>query len=178
MSTCHLIGNGSSKTLYQYENGDHTYLCNMPTPHLNSLGTFVRDRAVANLYLDGTFSAGQIFCDESVASYLKMGGYGGRVLPYLPQGANVGIQAVQYLANHYQTIELWGFDSLCSGSLESEMGDHILFCPDDEHDIQAWAVGWHRDVLNQFPNNEFILNKPSLQGFEKIYLKEMLKIRH
>jgi len=178
MSTCHLIGNGSSKSLYEYKNGDNTFMCNMPDPHINTLGVFVRDRAVANLYIDGTFSAGKIFCDESVASYLKMGGYRGHVSPYLSQGANIGIQAIQYLAVHYNTVELWGFDSLYSGSLQSEMSKYLPFSPEDEHDIESWASGWHRDVLKQFPDNVFILNKPSLQGFEKIYLKEMLNLQH
>ena len=74
------------------------------------------------------------------------------------------------------TVELWGFDSLYSGSLESEMGEsHCPSCQMMSMTFKLGPVGWHRDVLKQFPNNEFILNKPSLQGFEKIYLKEMLK---
>jgi len=165
-SIAHLIGNGPSRANFvETPAGEDAYGCNLSSFELKLSATFVGDSVVFDRIIkDRLVLPWPIICAETIRKYEKRLPAGNRIVDEMPgrpnPGESTGHCAFKWLIDHgYTTINLWGFDSLTTGSGASDSHTKIPEGGFSPRNVVIWSDLW-RNVFSQAENRgvEIVLN--------------------
>lgn len=124
IAVTHIIGNGASNSLFEHT-GENTIACNLPQHKHKYNSLSIIDSIVVRKMRELKYTPKvPVYCTEKVKELAQKLNIEGDWLPVyelLPK-SNSGHHAVMYSAQHtQQAIHLWGFDSMWSNDLQSQV---------------------------------------------------------
>lgn len=172
----HVIGNGSSATLFRPEDPGIKLTCNLPPFPVNATATCIVDYKMMLAIADGSLTVPgdwvlgfrpKDFCHKNPGFYMKHAGQIKEWYTHLPKYApnyrdfNCGHMATHYAATKYNPdkIYMYGFDSIFDFDLRS-CSDFYLFSNRDRGTTHRLTENWRNiwpSLFAEFPNTEFVL---------------------
>lgn len=84
---------------------------------------------------------------------------------------NSGQAAVLWASGAYQTVYLWGFDSMISGVTDSTMDSRVMRTRSLQLD-RRWDTYWI-DIFSKYPNNQYLVCGKGTNVLKKDYGKNV-----
>ena len=161
-----LVGNGSSNRFYDKDNNDYTIVCNVPQHGIKHQGMSIIDGEVLVWMKKHNYHPTvPVYCTSTVKSIAQGKNIGGDWHPVYERKNryNAGLHAAEYLTRFSKQIHLWGFDSMWSTDITSQMDNLVPRArPRPLH--EWWRPLWE-DVFNA-TECEFIIHLPQGESCE------------
>lgn len=155
-----VIGNGASNSLYT-PTGDYTIACNVPTHNIpyNAL-SIIDNQPITWMKNNNWRPRTPVFCLPATRDYARKQNIEGDWLAVYErvERSNAGIYAVEYSTRHSSEIHLWGFDSLFSQDLTSQM-DNLVPRPSRGPLNKWWRPHW-QELFKKYNEIEFVIHIP------------------
>lgn len=160
-----LIGNGPSNSLYTSD-GSYNIVCNIPQHGIKHQGISIIDGEVlAWMKKHNYHPTVPVYCTQTIKSMAQSKNIGGEWLPVYERKNryNAGLHAAEYLTRFSKQIHLWGFDSMWSTDITSQMDTLIERArPRPLH--EWWRPLWN-DIFNK-TECEFVIHLPNGESCE------------
>lgn len=162
-----IIGNGASNRFYK-RTGDYVISCNVPNHRFayNAL-SIIDNQPITWMKNNNWNPRVPVFCLETTKNYAQKQHRMGDWLPVYEKKEryNAGLYAVEYSTRHSYEIHLWGFDSLFSDDLTSQM-DALVPRTSRPNLNRWWRPHWQQ-LFEQHTNIQFVIHIPKGETCEK-----------
>lgn len=157
--TTDIIGNGNSNRFYTSNSGN-VIACNIPQhSHKYNTLSIIDTQPLVWMKKNHRVPRVPIYCTKEIKEYALKNNISGDWFPVYEKQSrwNSGIHAANHCAQHSKEIHLWGFDSMFSNDLSSQM-DNLV--PRNRPPLNKW---WHpiwKTVFDAHANVKFVLHCP------------------
>jgi|TARA_R110000772_G_scaffold154047_2_gene265012 hypothetical protein len=161
-----LVGNGSSNRFYDKGNNDYTIVCNVPQHGIKHQGMSIIDGEVLVWMKKHNYHPTvPVYCTSTIKSIAQGKNIGGDWHPVYERKNryNAGLHAAEYLTRFSETIHLWGFDSLWSTDITSQM-DNLIERVRKRPLQDWWRPQW--DTMFNSYDCEFVIHLPTGESCE------------
>ena len=161
-----LVGNGSSNRFYDKGNNDYTIVCNVPQHGIKHQGMSIIDGEVLVWMKKHNYHPTvPVYCTSTIKSIAQGKNIGGDWHPVYERKNryNAGLHAAEYLTRFSKTIHLWGFDSLWSTDITSQM-DNLIERVRKRPLQDWWRPQW--DTMFNSYDCEFVIHLPTGESCE------------
>ena len=170
-----IIGNGSSNILYK-RTGFTVVACNVPqhTYEYDYL-SIIDDKPIVWMSQNDYTPLCPVLCLEKNIRTVENKSVKGdwRAVYTYREKWNSGLHAAQHFAPNFDQVNLWGFDSLYSEDLSSQM-DSVVPRRHRPQLNKWWRPAW-TEIIEANPKTEFVIHIP--QGEHCAISKENVTIR-
>jgi hypothetical protein len=160
-----LIGNGSSNTLYNSDN-NYNFVCNVPQHGIKHQGMSIVDAQVLVWMKKNSYNPKvPVYCTQKIKEQALSKNIGGDWIAVYETKAryNAGLYATEYLTRFSKEIHLWGFDSLWSTDVTSQM-DNLVTRLRRPPLHEWWRPHWE-NIFNTY-ECEFVIHLPQGESCE------------
>jgi hypothetical protein len=156
-----IIGNGASNSLYT-PSSLNVIACNVPQHghRYNSL-SIIDNLPITWMKNNSYTPMVPVYCTQAVKDYAKKSNINGDWFAVYERTSrwNSGVHAADYAAKHSKEIHLWGFDSMYSDDLTSQM-DELVPRPGRPPLNKHWHPIW-QEVFKLRKDVKFVLHCPT-----------------
>ena len=162
MGTAHVIGNGESNSLYTPQSGT-IMVCNIPKHnHPFDLYSIIDTRVIQYLMKEKLELLDKpVWGTQVVKDFAKKNKIKGEFLHVYENihRYNSGHHAVFWLSKKYNEIHIWGFDSMWSDDLLSQMDDRVKR-PKRPPLNKQWRPHWN-NLFKKYPLVKYYIHQPT-----------------
>lgn len=161
-----IIGNGSSNKNY-VSHCEYVFACNIPQHgHAYNSLSIIDNQPINWMKNHAWRPSVPVFCTPSVKEYARKKCIEGDFMPvYVPRERyNAGLHCARHCAKLTSELHLWGFDSLWSKDLTSDMD--LLVPRHSRPSLNKW---WHphwQAVFEDHPHTRFVVHLPDNQQLD------------
>jgi hypothetical protein len=156
-----IIGNGPSNKAYVSQGG-YVVACNVPQHGHKYDALSIIDNQPINWMRNNSWNPRRpVFCTQTVKDYAFKKNISGDFHPVYNkiERYNAGLHAARYNAQLTKEIHLWGFDSLYSDVLESQMD--TLVPRHSRPPLNKWWRPHWQELFDEFQQIEFVVHMPN-----------------
>mgnify|MGYP000141471507 CR=1 FL=1 len=161
-----VIGNGASNRLYK-PTGNYVIACNIPTHGIcyNAL-SIIDNKPITWMKNNKWRPKTTVLCLEATRQYARKQNIEGDWMAVYERKDryNAGLHAVEYSTRHSKEIHLWGFDSMFSQDLTSQM-DTLVPRPGRPKLNKWWRPYWQALFL-EHSTTKFVIHIPQGENCE------------
>lgn len=162
-----IIGNGSSNTVFTKSSG-YVIGCNVPTHGIpvNAL-SIIDNQPITWMRNNNWEPRVPVFCTPSVKDYAIKKNLSGDWHPVYEKREryNAGLHATEYATRLSKKIHLWGFDSLFSDDLTSQMD--ALVPRNSRPPLNKWWRPHWQALFDANPTVDFVIHIPQGKTCDK-----------